>query len=161
MNSLKFIRYLKHKLPEIKLYEFYSDLCVPGKSYQEFYEKIRDEMELIRFEDISIQQQDSRVKIIYKKLSGKEESLEVDMMIVSPSVVPSRGASELAEVLGIPQKHEGFYGAESAGLSPVNSGREGIYIAGCVEGPKDIAESIAQADAAAGRVLSSILNYKS
>ena len=76
------------------------------------------------------------------------------MVILSSAVVPAKGASELAEILGIPHTEKGFYGAESVIKSPVESGCEGIYLAGCVQGPKDIAESIAQADAAAGKILS-------
>jgi len=155
MNSLKFIHYLKHKLPEIKLYEFYSDMCVPGKSYQDFYDKIKDKVELIRFQDLKISQNDTKVAVGYKTESGKDEELKVDMMIVSPAIVPPEGASELTEILGISQRHKGFYGAESASDSPVSSGRDGIYLAGCIQGPKDIAESIAQADAAVGKILSS------
>jgi heterodisulfide reductase subunit A len=156
MNSLKFIHYLKDKLPQIELYEFYSDLTVPGKTYQDFYEKLKDKVELIRFRDLKISQQNGKATIHYETLSGEDEALEVDMVILSPSIVPPKGASELAEVLGIRQELRGFYGVESATQSPAYSGREGIYLAGCIQGPKDIAESIAQADAAVGRILSSV-----
>lgn len=154
MNSLKIIYYLKHKIPEIKIYEFYSDLCVPGKSYQEFYDKVRKKIEPVRFRDIKINQQDKNVKISYTTLSGKDEALEVDMAILSPAIVPPEGAEELAGILGIKSEKMGFYSTGSISSSPVYSGRDGIYLAGCIEGPKDVGESIAQADAAAGRVLS-------
>ena len=90
MNSLKFIHYLKHKLPEIKLYELYSDMSVPGKSYQEFHDKLRDKVEFIRYKDIKVNQSNGTVSIDYTTLPGKIESIEVDMAILSPSIVPQR-----------------------------------------------------------------------
>jgi len=153
MNSLKLVFYLKHKFPDIKLYELYSDMCVPGKNYQDFYEKIKVKVNLIRFKNYSLKQGDNKVTINYRTLSGKEESLDADMVISSPSIVPPEGAAELAEILGITMKHKGFFGEESSVRSPVISGRDGIYLAGCIQGPRDIADSIVQANAAVGKIL--------
>jgi heterodisulfide reductase subunit A len=153
MNSLKLIFYLKHKLPDIKIYEFYSDMCVPGKSYQDFYEKLKVKAELKRFKAIQLKQDKKEVAITYTALSGKEETIKADMVISSPSIVPPKDSSELAEKLGISEKHKGFFGSESSIRSPVRSGVEGIYLAGCIQGPKDLADSIAQADAAAANIL--------
>ena len=154
MNSLKLIFYLKHKLPEMELYEFYSDMCVPGKSYQGFYEKQKAKAKLVHFKDLSLEQGDNKVTISYTTVSGKKATLDVDMVISSPPVIPPKGSEELAEILGITQKHKGFFGAETSLQSPVISGRDGIYLAGCIQGPKDLADSIAQAEAAAGKILS-------
>jgi heterodisulfide reductase subunit A len=154
MYSLKFIHYLKHKLPQIQVYEFYSDLCIPGKRYQEFFEKTKDEGELIRFQTIHVEQQNGKANINYTTLAGGDNSLEVDMVILAPAVVPSAGGAELAKRLRIQQTEKGFFGAESMSHSPVYSGQDGIYLAGCVQGPKDIGESVIQADAAAGKILS-------
>ncbi|MFP3975321.1 MAG: CoB--CoM heterodisulfide reductase iron-sulfur subunit A family protein, partial [Dehalococcoidia bacterium] len=41
MYSMKFDRMLKSQIPEAKITHFYSDLCIPGKSYQKFYEDTR------------------------------------------------------------------------------------------------------------------------
>jgi heterodisulfide reductase subunit A len=153
MYNFKFIHYLKDKLPEITLYDFYSDLCMPGKSYQPFYEHLKDKAESIRFQDLKIAHQNGQVRLNYKSLEDRDEKLDVDMAILAPAVVPAEGASELARILGIEQAENGFFGFQSSDRSPGESGREGIYLAGCVLGPEDIGKAIAQADAAAGRVL--------
>jgi heterodisulfide reductase subunit A len=156
MYSLKFVHYLTDKLPEIKLYEFVSDLCIPGKSYQAFYEKLKDKVQVTRFQNLSISQRDSTATISFQRPSGEDDTLKVDMVILAPAVVPAEGAMELAEVLGIRSGKTGFYETESESLSGVVSSREGIYLAGCAQGPKDIAKSITQADAAVGRLLASM-----
>jgi heterodisulfide reductase subunit A len=153
MYSFKFIHYLKDKLPEIKLYDVYSDFCMPGKSYQPFFEHLKDKTESVRFQDLKIAHQNGKVRIKYKSLAGKEEKLDVDMVILAPAIVPAKGSSELAKKLGIEQTESGFFGFQSSDRSPEESGREGVYLAGCVLGPEDIGRAIAQAEAAAGKVL--------
>jgi len=155
MYSFKFVHYLTDKLPEIKLYEFVSDLCIPGKSYQAFYEKLKDKAQITRFQNLAISQQDDTATISFQTPSGEDNTLEVDMVILAPAIVPAKGASELAEVLGIRYGEAGFYGTESGIQSGVDSGRQGVYLAGCAQGPKDIARSITQASAAVGRLLAS------
>ena len=55
MYSLKFIHYLKDKLPEVKIYELYSDLCIPGKSYQKFYEEMKEKgADIIRAKEFKV-----------------------------------------------------------------------------------------------------------
>ncbi len=156
MYSFKFVHYLADKLPEIKLYEFVSDLCIPGKRYQAFYEKLKDKVQITRFQNLAMSQQDGTPTISFQTPSGEDDTLEVDMVILAPAIVPAKGATELAEVLGIRRGEAGFYGTELGSLSGVDSGREGVYLAGCVQGPKDIARSITQADAAVGRLLASM-----
>jgi len=153
MYSFKFIHYLKDKLPEITLYDFYSDLCLPGKSSQPFYEHLKDKTESVRFQDLKIAHQNGQVRIKYKSLADQDKTLDVDMVILAPAIVPAEGASELAGVLGIEQTESGFFGFQSSDRSPEESGREGIYLAGCVLGPENIGKAIAQAQAAAGKVL--------
>ena len=153
MYNFKFIHYLKDKLPEITLYDFYTDLCMPGKSYQPFYEHLKDKTESIRFQDLKIAHQNGQVRINYKTLADQKETLDVDMVILAPAVLPAEGASEMAGILGIEQTENGFFGLQSSDRSPDESGRDGIYLAGCVLGPEDIGKAIAQADAAAGKVL--------
>ena len=39
-------------------------------------------------------------------------------------------------------------------IGSVDTIKEGIFIAGCAQSPKDIAETVAEAEATAGRILS-------
>jgi len=69
-------------------------------------------------------------------------------------MIPSKGTEKLAKILGISQDSMGFFSTKDQNLSPIDSEKEGIFVIGCAEGPKDIPDSVSQAEAAAGRVLS-------
>jgi len=72
MYSLKFNHYLKTKIPEIKVSEFYTDLCIPGKSHQKFYEKMKESnVELIRFSEIEVAKQGKDIVVKYNNGSKK------------------------------------------------------------------------------------------
>lgn len=154
MYSLKFVHYLKEKLPEVKIYELYSDLCIPGKSYQKFYEETKEKgVQIIRAGEVSVTEE-GRGMIIKSTVNGKERSLSVDMVILAPAIEPREDAPRLAKVLDIPQDEHGFFLEEPH--APVATPREGVFIAGCAQEPKDIQVSVAQSEAAVGRILATL-----
>ena len=154
MYSLKFIHYLKEKIPEIGITEFYNELCVPGKSYQHFLEHTKiTGAEFIRADDITVTAQDGKNVIIWHNETEGEKSIEAEMVIIATPFQPRAGASGLATMFGIAQTHEGFFANAPNELSSVVTSKKGIFMAGCAAGPKDIQDSVAQAQAAAGRVL--------
>jgi heterodisulfide reductase subunit A len=75
------------------------------------------------------------------------------MVILATAMVPDATSSRLAEVLGIDCDSHGFFRTVDEDIASVESSREGIYIAGTAEGPKDSQASVLQAEAAVGRAL--------
>ena len=73
------------------------------------------------------------------------------MVVLSSGLCPSAESSKLAEVCQIETNHYDF--AESADFVPTASSREGIYVAGSFEGPKDVPESVTQASGAAAQAM--------
>jgi heterodisulfide reductase subunit A len=158
MYSLKFARMLKDKLPKVKISEVYSDLCVPGKAYQKFYEEMKDAgVQFVRTEKTSVTQDGKGITVTYENGSGPKGQLTADMVILVPAMEPGGDTGKFAEMLGIPVDDEGFLAQEHQKLAPVGSSVEGVFVVGCAQGPKSIAESIVQSEAAAGRVLSSLV----
>jgi heterodisulfide reductase subunit A len=155
MYSLKFNHYLTSKIPEIKISEFYTDLCIPGKSHQKFYEKmVETGTKLIRASDIEITKQKQGIAIKYNDESGKKNSTTVDMVILAPAIVPKDDAQKLAKILGITIDEYGFFKEENQIASSVMTLKPGVFIVGCSQGPKNIQKSISQASAAVGKILS-------
>jgi len=155
MYSLKFNHYLKSKIPEIKISEFYTDLCIPGKSHQKFYEKMKETgPDMIRASEIEVTKQGKGMAITYNG-SGKKNSLPVDMVILAPAIEPREDASKLAKALDISLDEYGFLKEENRDVSSVVTSKPGVFIAGCVQGAKNIQDSVSQADAAVGKILSS------
>ena len=155
LYSLKFARYLKDKIPGVKISHFYSDLCIPGKSYQKFYEQTKEKnVDFIRSTDVEVSKQGS---ISYKTADDSKKNLQVDMVILAPAIEPTSDASKLAEITSISQGDGGFFAEEHEKLSPVSTSADGVYIVGCAQGPKNIPETIIQSEAATGKILSSLI----
>ena len=155
MYSLKFNHYFKSKIPEIKISEFYTDLCIPGKSHQKFYEKMKESnVDLIRFSEIEVVKQGKDIVVRYNN-GSKKNVKPVDMVILAPAIVPKDNASQLAKTLGISVDEYGFFKEENPDISSVVSSKSGIFIVGCSQGAKNIQDSVSQANAAVGKILSS------
>ena len=84
----------------------------------------------------------------------QENTLTVDMVILNPALEPGADSAKLAEILKIPQGNEGFFTEKEPDLTSTATAQDGIFIAGCAQGPKDVAETVAEAEATAGRILS-------
>jgi heterodisulfide reductase subunit A len=93
--------------------------------------------------------------------SNRLMDVPVDMVVLSVGLQPSKGADELAGKLNIPRDNDGWFRELSYNAEPNCTGRDGIYLAGVCQGPKDIPDTVAQASAAAAYVLGSIVGAKS
>lgn len=154
MYALKFVHYLKEKLPEIEVTEFYKGICAPGKSYQKFLAKIRKYgSHLVKAVDINVNEHNGQKMVTYITEAEGEQHLTVDMVIFATPLRPQDDAAKVAETFGIPLSDSGFFAKEQHELSSVITPKKGIFIAGCATGPKDIQGSVIQSQAAAGRVL--------
>lgn len=157
MYCLKFANYIKSKLPDADVSEFYQELSIPGKAHQKFYEDTKAKgVNFIRYDEVEVM--DKGIK--YKTEKGEKKTSSVDMVVLAPAIEPSGDTGKLAEMLRVSQGDGGFFQEEHPKLAPVSTSMEGIFIAGCAQGPKNIPESIVQAQAVAGRILSSLIPGK-
>ena len=81
-------------------------------------------------------------------LLGEPFELEADLVVLASGLVPRREENILKNMLGLENSSDKFY-AEAPGLDPIITNKEGIYLAGCCQGPKDIPDTVAQASGAA------------
>jgi heterodisulfide reductase subunit A len=82
--------------------------------------------------------------------------IPVDMVVLSVGMVAQPDAEEVRRRFNITCSQEGFFMERHPKLAPVNTFNEGIYLAGCCQGPKDIPDSVAQAGAAAAEAIALI-----
>jgi heterodisulfide reductase subunit A len=83
--------------------------------------------------------------------------LNADLIVLASSMIPNKQSSDkLHDALKVPLGADGFFMERHAKLGPVESTSEGVFLAGCVSGPKDISDSIAQGAAAAAKAASII-----
>lgn len=153
----KHARLYKHKVPDGQAYLFYMDIRSFGKGYEEFIQQSMEESNLlyIRGRVARIMQEGDKLVVWgVDTLSGRKVEIKADMVVLGTAVVPSKGAVELGKILRTATDEYGFFSEAHIKLKPVESMTGGIYLAGCAQAPKDIPDTVAQAGAAAAKVLS-------
>jgi heterodisulfide reductase subunit A len=163
MQSLKFAHLVKEKTGA-EVYNFYIDIRTPAKGYEEFYHRLLEEgTHFVRGKVAEISdatrlpgEEGKLVIQVEDTLTGNQLRVPVDMAILSAGLEPRRDAKALAKLFGISCSADGWLIERHPKLDPVATMTEGIYIAGCVQGPKDIPASVAQGAAAAARILGKI-----
>ncbi len=162
MYSLKLAHLIKEKLPNAEVYEYFIDMRAFGKGYEEFYQRIKKEgVHMIRGKTAKIEELDGKLNLRSEDIfNNKLVEQEADMVILAVGLEPSDGAQQLSDMMGVDVDHSGWFKELDNLLDPVGTIRQGITIAGVCQGPKDIPDTVAQASAAAARVLQSIEFYK-
>jgi heterodisulfide reductase subunit A len=79
------------------------------------------------------------------------------MVVLGTGLTARRDAEKVAQVFGISRSADGFFMEAHPKLRPVATNVDGIFLAGCCQGPKDIPDTVAQASAAAAEVMSLII----
>jgi heterodisulfide reductase subunit A len=159
MYSLKFAHLVKEKLPDCEVFEFYIDMRAFGKGYEEFYDRIRDEgVHVVRGRTATVEGSGDKLKLRTEDIvNGRLLDQELDMVILSVGLEPIAQAKQLAQLLGIPADKNNWFVEDWLDGAPTQTSNPGIHLAGACQGPKDIPDTVAQASAAAARVLQSIM----
>jgi len=155
MYTGKHARLYKHKVHDGQAYIFYMDIRSAGKGYEEFIQQGMEEEGVLYLR--------GRVSRIYRDgekvmvwgvdtLTGRKVEIAADMVVLATAIIPQNGAKELAKKLGIFTDTHGFMTEAERKLRPVDTEVKGIYLAGCAQGPRDIADAVAHANAAASKV---------
>ena len=160
MYSLKFAHLVKEKLPGAECHEYYIDMRAYGKGYEEFLERIKEEgIHVVRGRSAEVVSRNGQLYVRGEDvLAGKLVENPVDMVLLAVGLQPSEGTDALAKMLGIGRVEDGWFNEANYNTDPSSTERGGIFVAGVCQGPKDIPDTVAQASAAAGRVLRGIVS---
>jgi heterodisulfide reductase subunit A len=169
MTALKYAHELRSALPQCYVSDVYVDMHAFGKGCEEFYKKSsevktlflmygKNERPIIRKAG---KKDDCEMLIeVDEKLSGERIEIPADMVILMVGMEARPDAEEVAHLVNISQDKDGWYIESHPKLDPVATTTDGIYIAGTCAAPKDIPDTVAQARAAAGRILARIAKGK-
>ena len=168
MYSLKFSHIIREKIHDAEIYQLYIDLRCFGKGYEEFYNRLQEEgVNFIRGRAGEVtnipEKPEEKGKLIVlceDTLVGRQRRIPVDMVVLSTGLEPRADAGATAKLFSVSRSADGFFLEKHPKLDPVATSTDGVYIAGCCQGPKDIPDTVAQAAAAAARVLSLISKGK-
>jgi heterodisulfide reductase subunit A len=163
MYTAKQAHLVREKLPEANITVFYMDVRAFGKGFEEFYDRVRMEgaryrrgnpSEIYRRGDPSTSSGQGKLIVRAEDtLLSEPLEMEADLVVLAVGVTPRADAQELADRLGISLSPDGFFQELHPKLHPVETGIDGIYLAGCCQGPKDVPDTVAQGKAAASSAI--------
>ena len=129
---------------------FYMDMRTHGKDFEGYYNNARDKhgVRFIRSRVHTIDPVEESDDLLLKFATEDGEIREerFDMVVLSVGMEISPEVAELARNLGIERNESGFCHTDT--FYPVTTSREGIYVCGAFQGPKDIPQSVTEASAA-------------
>ncbi|MFH1624387.1 MAG: CoB--CoM heterodisulfide reductase iron-sulfur subunit A family protein [Pseudomonadota bacterium] len=162
MYTAKQAHLIREKLPDARLTVFYIDVRAFGKGFEEFYDRVREEgVRYIRGNVSEIRKKGDRLVVMAEDtLLGEPVDIEADLVVLATGIIPRRDVREVANLLKISQSPDGFFLEGHPKLRPVDTASDGIYLAGCAQGPKDIPDTVAQAKAAAASALTKMVQGK-
>ena len=135
------------------------DIRAFGKGFDEFYERTKvSGVRFVRGRPGSVSPSGPGLKVAFEDTeSGSLLRDEFyDMVVLAPAILPGKSTEALAKVLGIGVAYDGFFETMDENGDFVTSTREGIYLAGCSTGPKDIPDSVLEAGGAVAKALTHI-----
>jgi heterodisulfide reductase subunit A len=150
---------VKELLPEAKVTIFYMDVRTFGKGGEEFYDEVREKGVLYRRGNVSeiVRRGDGVALIAEDTLLGQPIEVEADLVVLAVGMEPRANADSIATLLKLPRSSDGFFLELHPKLRPVDTAVDGVFLAGCCQGPKDIPDTVAQAKAAASSALIPLL----
>ncbi len=157
MYSLKLAHLLKEKTGA-EVYNFYIDIRAPGKGMEEFYNRVAEEgVHFIRGKVADVYPEAGNTgRVVLQAedtLLSRVRKIPVDMVVLATGLEPQADAEEVRRTFNITCAGGGFFMERHPKLAPVSTFTDGVFLAGCCQGPKDIPDTVAQAGAAAAEAL--------
>ncbi len=162
MTALKYAREVKSAIPNAYVSDVYIDMHAFGKGHEDFYRRGseaktlflmygKNDYPVIRSAD---PKDDCGMLIeVNERLSGETIEIPADLVILMVGMEARHDSEAVARLVNISRDKDGWFIESHPKLDPVATTTDGIYIAGACAAPKDIPDSVAQARAAAGRIL--------
>ncbi|MBN1678412.1 MAG: CoB--CoM heterodisulfide reductase iron-sulfur subunit A family protein [Candidatus Thermoplasmatota archaeon] len=148
---------VREHVPDIESTIFYMDMRATGKGFQEFVLRAERSygVRYIRSRPAEVQPaSDGRgVLVTYDTGGGigEQRTEKFDLLVLCPALVPSKGTSEIARILGVELDENGFIMTPDT-RNPIDSTKKGVLVCGFAGEPMDIPDSVAQATGVAARV---------
>lgn len=159
MTAIKQALLLQKSFPEVEPWIFYVDIRADGKGYEEFYSEALDhKVKFVRGKVAEVAPISEDKIIVRAEDTLLDEAVEgiFDLVVLSVALNPHSTAVDLSQKLGVQLSADDFFSERHYKLRPVDSHREGIFVAGCALSPKDVRESTLEAMAAASRAVTFI-----
>lgn len=156
MYTAKHAMLCREKYPDTEVYVFYIDVRTPGKNFDEFYRRAVEQYGVHYVKGMvgKVEPVDGKLLVQASDLlDGRQLHITADMVVLAAAIEPDASARRLATLLTASMDTNAFFTEAHPKLRPVESPTAGVFLAGACQGPKDIPETVAQASAAAAKVI--------
>jgi heterodisulfide reductase subunit A len=156
MYTAKHAMLIRDKYPDTEVYVFYIDVRTPGKNFDEFYRRAVEEYGVHYIKGMVGKVSPEGKKLMVQAsdlLDNKQLHIEADLVVLAAAIEPDKSARPLATMLTASMDTNDFFTEAHPKLRPVESPTAGVFLSGACQGPKDIPETVAQAGAAASKVI--------
>jgi heterodisulfide reductase subunit A len=169
MTALKYAHEMKAAVPGCYVSDVYIDMHAFGKGHEDFYRRSsevktlflmyeKNDYPVIRKAD---PKDDCEMLIeVNERLSGETIEIPADLVVLMVGMEARADAGDIARLVNISCDKDGWFIESHPKLDPVATTTDGVFIAGACQYPKDIPDSVAQARAAAARILARIARGK-
>jgi heterodisulfide reductase subunit A len=169
--SIKNAKLLSETYPHSKIYLLYRDMRVFGKEEEEYYADVlkKHHITLIRYPgerkpEVTLDNKnptDGPMSItVYDDILDEEMTLPADLVVLTVNTEGEVLTETLKNMLKIPADSGGFFLEAHAKIRPLDFATDGIYVCGAAHYPKNLVDSIAQAEGAASRAAIPIMQER-
>ena len=156
MYTAKHAMLCREKYPDTDVYVFYIDVRTPGKNFDEFYRRAVEEYGVHYIKGMvgKVVPENGKLKVQASDLlDNRQLHIDADMVVLAAAIEPDKSARSVATMLTASMDTNDFFTEAHPKLRPVESPTAGVFLSGTCQGPKDIPETVAQASAAAAKVI--------
>ena len=157
MYTAKHAMLIRDKYPDTNVTVFYIDVRTPGKNFDEFYRRAVEDYGVNYIKGqvgkVAPQADGSLLVQGVDLLENKQIRKKADMVVLATAIEPNPDVRKIATMLTASIDTNNFLTEAHPKLRPVESPTAGVFLSGVCQGPKDIPETVAQAGAAAVKVI--------
>ena len=150
-NSIK----LKELNPRMSVHVLYRDMRTYGLRELRYREAREKGVVFCRYQaeekpEVGLDK-DRLTVSLREPVLGRRLVFRPDLLVLSGGVGPNPDNKQISQMLKVPLGPDGFFLEAHVKLRPVDFATDGVFVCGLAHYPKDLAETITQAKAAAGR----------
>ena len=157
MYTAKHAMLVREKYPDVNVHVFYIDARTPGKNFDEFYRRAVEQYDVDYIKGmvgkVSVEAGGKLHVQGSDLINGEQVHINADMVVLATAIEPDPTARALGTMLTASMDTNDFFTEAHPKLRPVESPTAGVFLSGVAQGPKDIPETVAQAGAAASKVI--------
>ena len=157
MYTAKHAMLIRDKYPDTNVTVFYIDVRTPGKNFDEFYRRAVEDygVNYVKGQVGKVAPQPDGSLLVHgvDLLENKQILKKADMVVLATAIEPNADVRKIATMLTASIDTNNFLTEAHPKLRPVESPTAGVFLSGVCQGPKDIPETVAQAGAAAVKVI--------